>query len=125
MIINIADKLSASALADGARFWAEVEAAGANAAAVFAAMKLDSAACRMMKAGELYERAARADAVLGLCRALVSLVGSVERADKCTRWTLEKNGDQRPRMAIRELWAKAHAAIDERAALAKKRRPIE
>jgi hypothetical protein len=79
------------AIQDGETFWEHIRRKGGDCDAVFIALRLHTAICRMYSARGASEAAGNADTVVGLADALYGLLGA-ERAERCYAWTARQMG---------------------------------
>lgn len=101
------------AIQDGETFWASIRSKGGDCDAVFIALRLHTAICRMYSARSASEAAGNADTVVGLADALYGLLGA-EKTERCYVWTALQMGSDK----FRELpvaLADAKRKINERA----------
>jgi hypothetical protein len=101
------------AIQDGETFWAHIRRKGGDCEAVFIALRLHTAICRMYSARSASEAAGNADTVVGFADALYGLLGA-EKAERCYGWTARQMGSDK----FRELpvaLADADRKINERA----------
>ena len=98
---------------DGETFWEHIRRKGGDCDAVFTALRLHTAICRMYRARGASEAAGNADTVVGFADALYGLMGA-EKAERCYGWTARQMGYE----TFRELpvaLADANRKIKERA----------
>ena len=102
------------AIQDGETFWAHIRRNGGDCDAVFIALRLHTAICRMYSSRVASEAAGNADTVVGLSDALYGRLGA-EKAERCYVWTARQMGSE----TFRELpvaLADANRKINERKA---------
>ena len=76
---------------DGENFWEHIRRKGGDCDAVFIALRLHTAICRMYSARSASEAAGNADTVVGFADALYGLLGA-EKAERCYGWTARQMG---------------------------------
>jgi hypothetical protein len=106
-------EIDRKAIQDGETFWEHIRRKGGDCDAVFIALRLHTAICRMYSARGASEAAGNADTVVGLSDALYGLLGA-EKAERCYGWTARQMGSE----TFRELpvaLADANRKIKERA----------
>lgn len=106
-------EIDRKAMQDGEAFWADIRRKGGDCDAVFIALRLHTAICRMYSARSASEAAGNADTVVGFADALYGLLGA-EKAERCYGWTARQIGYE----TFRELpvaLADANRKINERA----------
>ena len=74
-------------------FWEHIRRKGGDCDAVFIALRLHIAICRMYSARGASEAAGNADTVVGLSDALYGLMGA-EKAERCYVWTARQMGSE-------------------------------
>jgi len=92
--MNGLPEIGRKAIQDGETFWALIRRKGGDCDAVFIALRLHTAICRMYRACDASEAAGNADTVVGLADALYGLLGAerAERAERCYAWTARQMG---------------------------------
>ena len=103
------------AIQDGEAFWEHIRRKGGDCDAVFIALRLHTAICRMYSSRGASEAAGNADTVVGLADALYGLLGA-EKTERCYGWTARQMGSE----TFRELpvaLADARRKINERKAV--------
>ena len=106
-------EIDRKAMQDGEAFWEHIRRKGGDCDAVFIALRLHTAICRMYSARSASEAAGNADTVVGFADALYGRLGA-EKAERCYAWTARQMGSQ----TFRELpvaLADANRKIKERA----------
>jgi len=106
-------EIDRKAIQDGEAFWEHIRRKGGDCDAVFIALRLHTAICRMYGARSASEAAGNADTVVGFADALYGLLGA-EKAERCYAWTARQMGYE----TFRELpvaLADANRKINERA----------
>ena len=106
-------EIDRKAIRDGETFWADIRRKGGDCDAVFIALRLHTAICRMYRARGASEAAGNADTVVGFADALYVLLGA-ERAERCYGWTARQMGFETFRVLPVAL-ADANRKIKERA----------
>ena len=84
-------EIERKAIQDGETFWEHIRRKGGDCDAVFIALRLHTAICRMYRARGASEAAGNADTVVGLADALYGRLGA-ERAERCYGWTARQMG---------------------------------
>jgi len=74
-------------------FWEYIRRKGGDCDAVFIALRLHTAICRMYSARVAPEAAGNADTVVGLADALYGRLGA-EKAERCYAWTARQMGSE-------------------------------
>lgn len=111
--MNGIPEIDRNARRDGETFWEQIRRKGGDCDAVFIALRLHTAICRMYSACSSSEAEGNADTVVGFADALYGLLGA-EKAERCYGWTARQMGYEK----FRELpvaLADANRKINERA----------
>ena len=111
--MNGMPEIDRHAMQDGEAFWAHIRRKGGDCDAVFIALRLHTAICRMYRACGASEAAGNADTVVGFADALYGLMGA-EKAERCYGWTARQMGSETFRVLPVAL-ADANRKIKERA----------
>ena len=89
--MNGIPEIDRKAIHDGETFWEYIRRKGGDCDAVFIALRLHTAICRMYRARVAPEAAGNADTVVGFADALYGRLGA-EKAERCYGWTARQMG---------------------------------